>query len=691
MATQSIKRCFDYVRVSTDDQARKEYSSCTVQHDQCVRLIKAHADERWTLVQSFEDAGFSGSTTNRPGFQKLCHAVRSRQVDIVVVYNTDRISRDVADYLNFLELLAAHQVELISVTQNLQTKGAVGKFTNLMQAGIQQLESDRTAERTADVMKEHALNGLWNGGNAPMGYVNVKKRLEIDESEAVLVREIYAKAAAGIPLQEIADWLNESGCRTKVRQLRRRGEKDHQPIGGRKFRSDHLAAILRKPIYRGMIRWDGTEYQGLHTPLVTCDLWERANQAIAPAVSQIATRVRIRDRHHHLVKGSIYCGACGVSMTTHWTGKRGRDGKPYRYYECIRHARGESSHAQCAGRLPANQVERVMLSALNQIGTQPSLLNATLAAAKSCGKAEGPKLRREISQVQRELKDVAGQIATLIDTIKSSKMPGLEEDLQLEADNLGRKKLELVQRRAELTTRSARWRSMNPDPAAITKSLTNLAELIQRLSSSKRKELIQLLVERIEIRQVRGVTVRPALATREFTMRLFCRLPPNETDPFGAQCSPTPGCASSKEGNPWQISVGFQLMRDGKGYRASLAAPFDDKMSEPTAEALDTPTKAEHPIAQALRWQAWMNQNPGSKPADIARQFEVTRATVSLGLALTKLKPSIQEFLASLKSPDAIRLFSRRKLLPIAQKTEAEQNTAFGMLLLKWRASGGNL
>jgi hypothetical protein len=86
-----------------------------------------------------------------------------------------------------------------------------------------------------------------------------------------------------------------------------------------------------------------------------------------------------------------------------------------------------------------------------------------------------------------------------------------------------------------------------------------------------------------------------------------------------------------------------------------------------------------------------MNQNPGRKPADIARQFEVTRATVSLGLALTKLNPSIQEFLASLKSPDAIRLFSRRKLLPIARKTEREQTTAFGMLLSKWRSSGGKL
>ena len=91
-----------------------------------------------------------------------------------------------------------------------------------------------------------------------------------------------------------------------------------------------------------------------------------------------------------------------------------------------------------------------------------------------------------------------------------------------------------------------------------------------------------------------------------------------------------------------------------------------------------------------MRWQAWMSQNPGSRAADVARQFEVTRATVSLGLALTKLKPSIRDFLRDLKSPDAIRLFSRRKLLPIARKTENEQTTAFGILLSKWRASGGN-
>jgi DNA invertase Pin-like site-specific DNA recombinase len=675
------KRCADYVRVSTDDQARKDYNSCEVQHDQCLRLIASRASEGWMSVLSLSDPGVSGATMERPGFQRLLQAIRAHEVDVLVVYNTDRLSRNATDYLNFLDFLREHGVELISVTQSLETKGAVGRFTNLLQAGLQQLERDRTAERTSDNMRERASKGWWNGGNTPLGYANIKKRLEIEPSEAAIIRLIYAQAASGTSLQAIANELNRTGHRTKERHRIPKGASQPVQGGRRLFRGDHIALIVRNPIYRGAVRWNGIEHAGSHTALVEPKLWEQANLAIKVAAEDnAAIAFRSQDRHHHLLKGLIHCADCAVSMTTHWTGKRDRSGSPYRYYECVRHVRREPS-PQCAGRLPADQIEGVVLSALGQLGAHPALLTATLAAAKSGGNSEGKCLRRELAETDVKLKEISAQISTLIATIKGSRMAALEEELQTEAEALGKKKTDLIAERERLAIRAARWRRSNPDPVEIARSLEKFSELVLRLPRSKRKELVQLLVDRIEVRRLRTSTS----GTQEFTVRLWCIVPPEPID--GADTFSQLESREGRSGNSarWQATIRFKLSRVGKGYRASFVEPFDEEVHTPIAETKAPMAAAEHSIAQALRWQEWIAKNPGKKPADVAREFKVTRATVSHRLALLELDPDIRSFLLRLADPEAIRFFSRRKLLPLASLAPNEQLRRFEKLKARLR------
>lgn len=101
--------------------------------------------------------------------------------------------------------------------------------------------------------------------------------------EETVARRIFTAAARGVPLQEIADSLNCDGLRTKIRFCKVRGCKTKVQRGGLKFRTDHLALIIRNPVYKGCLRWRGEVYQGRHTAIIDPQLWEQANRAIAKA------------------------------------------------------------------------------------------------------------------------------------------------------------------------------------------------------------------------------------------------------------------------------------------------------------------------------------------------------------------------------------------------------------------------
>lgn len=174
-------------------------------------------------------------------------------------------------------------------------------------------------------------------------------------------------------------------------------------------------------------------------------------------------------------------------------------------------------------------------------------------------------------------------------------------------------------------------------------------------------------------------------------MQLWCRLPPvlsnDEADSAQRVDSRQPFDPKVKNsgGASWRIGVDFELKRAGKGYRASLGNPFD---AQPLVLEDHAPASGEaifHPMAAALRWKKWLDVNPQLRPADAARNFGVTRATISLGLRLLDLQPEIEEFLLGLKDARAIHFFSRRRLLPLTSVSGSEQLIRFGQMQAIWQ------
>jgi site-specific DNA recombinase len=123
-------RCAIYTRVSTDHGLDQEFNSLDAQYDAASAYIKSQAHAGWTLIRPrYDDGGYSGGSTDRPDLQKLLDDIRSRRIDVIVVYKVDRLTRSLADFAKLVELFDAHGVSFVSVTQQFNTTTSMGRLT----------------------------------------------------------------------------------------------------------------------------------------------------------------------------------------------------------------------------------------------------------------------------------------------------------------------------------------------------------------------------------------------------------------------------------------------------------------------------------------------------------------------------------------------------------------------------------
>src|SRR3954453_5132398 len=163
MKPTSIKpvRCAIYTRVSTEHGLDQEFNSLDAQHDAASAYIKSQAHAGWSLIRSrYDDGGYSGGSTDRPDLQRLLEDIRSRKINVIVVYKVDRLTRSLADFAKLVELFDAHGVSFVSVTQQFNTTTSMGRLTLNVLLSFAQFEREVTSERIRDKIAASKRKGL---------------------------------------------------------------------------------------------------------------------------------------------------------------------------------------------------------------------------------------------------------------------------------------------------------------------------------------------------------------------------------------------------------------------------------------------------------------------------------------------------------------------------------------------------
>jgi DNA invertase Pin-like site-specific DNA recombinase len=333
----------------------QEFNSLDAQREAARAYIKSQAHEGWTPVrETFDDGGFSGGSLDRPALQLLLDAIRARQIDVVVVYKVDRLTRSLADFAKLVELFDAHGVSFVSVTQSFNTTTSMGRLTLNVLLSFAQFEREVTSERIRDKIAASKRRGLWVGGPVPLGYAARNRKLVVVEEEAERVRLIFRLylelGSLGLVLPE----LHRRGVVTKRREL-----SGGRVIGGIPFTRGPLAYLLRNRFYIGEVVYRGKVSQGEHPAILEPELFAAVQERLA---RQHHGSVRARVSSKALLLGRMFDDRGNRMSPTH----ANKQGTRYRYYLTCALAQGRPEAAGSITRVSAIQVERPVLQALRE-------------------------------------------------------------------------------------------------------------------------------------------------------------------------------------------------------------------------------------------------------------------------------------------------------------------------------------
>lgn len=301
--------CYAYVRVSTKDQEQEGYSIPAQK-----KYLEDYAERQGLSIDQWFIEAESAKQSGRPRFQALIQSIRkARQPVILLVDKSDRLTRNLDDGATIRRLVRQNGLEVHKVREgqilNAKSK-STEKFMDSINLAVASYYSDNLSDEVKKGMYEKAEQG-WLPGNVPYGYKNNKETREIDvvEEKARFVRRAYHLYATGAySLSSLAEKLCEEGFAYAPNRAR--------------IHTASLQLMLKNPFYMGLFRLKGKLYQGKHTPLVSVELFDRAQR-----IGAQANRPKMV-KHDFTYLGLMTCADCGCAITAEI--QRGR----YVYYHC---------------------------------------------------------------------------------------------------------------------------------------------------------------------------------------------------------------------------------------------------------------------------------------------------------------------------------------------------------------------
>ena len=303
-----------YVRVSTEDQAREGFSLA----EQEEKLKEYCKYKEFEIFKIYKDAGISAKDMeNRPAFQKMLEDMKRGEINYIVAYKLDRVTRSVRDLEVLISKLEKYHCYLVCERDDVNTSTANGRFFVRMLTVLSQLEIEIVSERT-----KFGLNGAIKAGHipgkVPLGYYReADKTLKIDNVTKDIVVRIFEMYLEGKSYQTIANTLNKE----KVLYPEKKNWIDST-----------IDRIINNKIYIGdyeRYKYDNDKetetYMDVVPPIITRAMWEEVQKQ-----KETNQRSYCRNRTYIFFQ-KLLCPNCGKVMTC-----KGSGGKKikYMYYYC---------------------------------------------------------------------------------------------------------------------------------------------------------------------------------------------------------------------------------------------------------------------------------------------------------------------------------------------------------------------
>ena len=358
---QEVNNVGIYCRLSRDDERSGESVSIENQKE----LLSRHAREQgWTIIDYYVDDGVSGTTFDRPGFNRLVQDARGGKINIALCKDLSRLGRDYLEAGKYTSIVfPSLGCRFIALNDGVDTTRQNDEMIMILKNVMNDLYAHDTSSKIKAVKRSSFKAGKYVGCYAPIGYQKSpddKHVLIPDPATAPIVKRIFDLRCQGFSYRKIATTLNTEGVPTPSSfYYLRQGKPNIRKEGGY-WQPQTVKAILQNEVYIGHMVQNKTgnvsykvhkqidkpeaewiRVEGTHEPLVSMEVWD-----LVRAIERQNTRSRTQaNGAPSLFSGLLHCMDCGSLMRFYHDGRKRKDGSrsTYRSYACGRYANGGKS------------------------------------------------------------------------------------------------------------------------------------------------------------------------------------------------------------------------------------------------------------------------------------------------------------------------------------------------------------
>jgi site-specific DNA recombinase len=475
-----------YCRVSTEDQER-EGTSLQSQLDACLaksRELGYETPSEFTISETY-----SGLSLDRPKLNHLREWVRDKEVDAVIAYTLDRLSRDPVHFIILQEELERAGVALIMVTEDVDSSD-MGKLITYIKGFAAKLEAEKIKERTMRGKRERIKSGkLPTGRGVLYGYDYDKERgINVANSSLDTIRTV------GMWIIEEGIFLNEVCRRLMAKNI-------PAPKGGNRWSRGTIGRIMRNPTYVGKSYACKTETKGKKR--VACSqghyveipnavdraafTWEEW-QAIQRQLDRNRELSPRNQKLNYLLTGKVFCKQCGrkyYGVPVH--------GKPY--YRCSGRIRLLSDKRCTSKTVNARRLDEAIWDEVDNALKNPRTILAGLEELRGEANQEG-FLEGELNQMTQRLGALDREQGQLLQWA----LKGFPEETVIkENEKINRERAKLKERIGELEKKLEQTKDSKVDLGRVEEFYQIARQNLLGFEYAERKMALEVLKVKVWI------------------------------------------------------------------------------------------------------------------------------------------------------------------------------------------------
>lgn len=500
-----------YVRLSRDDYIGKnerESMSITNQREQ---LLAYAAEKGWEVTDIYADDGYSGTTFERPDFQRMIRDIENGKLDTIITKDLSRLGRNYVETGQYTDFIfPQYGVRYIAVNDNYDSENEdndIAPFKNI----LNEMYAKDISRKVKSAKAINAKQGKFMGSKPPYGYMRSsddKHLLVPDPETSKIVELIFSLFSNGNSGRYIADILNSQGILSPAAYYYSKQERK-QPNSriSNSWGSATVLQILKNQVYIGhMVQgkrkvvsfktkqrkltspdsWIVVKHT--HTPIISKNVWNKVYSRISGH-----TKHKKGSKNKSLFSGLLRCADCNSSMTFH--AKRQRD-KLYETYRCGRYV----NHGKniCS-------IHSISLSFLTRTVIKNIRDNAQMIEMfhDSCIKQLTMQRHQQLKNQHTNLKSQIDNAENRMQTITKLSQHLFEEKQNGNVPESTFKKLicEYDNEQAQLQTNIASWNKELFEYNDVEKNITIWADTIVQYTHLKKlnRKILSELIESITI------------------------------------------------------------------------------------------------------------------------------------------------------------------------------------------------